>query len=218
MSDAMNATDNLEFDASKSSLCTAKRKRHRSPNGTRKRDQQRAERIANGGVDRSRGPDGFTVQQREFLRYYVIAPTINRAIALAAENGIRICRSGPSIWIKCEHFAKAFKRAKRKALRYLEVEARRRAVEGVVRRKFYRGEVILDETGKPYSEVEYSDALLMFLMKSQMPEKYGDKSKLELAGSLGLSNLNEAELEERERRLGLTFQRFTLPTAEQTTN
>lgn len=217
----MNAEQGLEFDTQDASFCRPKRKR--SPNGTNKKQEAKAarnaERIASGGCDRSKGPDGLTKQQREFLRCYVIAPTINRAIALAAKNGVRIPRSNPGSWVKGnEVFARKFKRAKRQALHYLEVEARRRAVEGVSRLKHFKGLPVLNEEGEPYHEFEYSDQLLMFLMKNQMPKKYGDKSKLELAGSVSLSNISDAELEERERQLGIIPQRFVLPTAAQQTN
>jgi hypothetical protein len=56
----------------------------------------------------------------------------------------------------------------------LEMEARRRALIGVVRHKFKPdGKPILHpSTGKPYTERDYSDKLLILLLKGAMPENY----------------------------------------------
>ena len=207
---------NHEFDAGRHKAC--KPKRHRSPNGTRKK--QKATGPGTTEPDRSFGPDGLIEKQRVFLECYVIAPSLNRACRLAAERGYTIARSAAGRWSsENKHFRKAFRKAKKQALLYLEVEARRRAVEGIKKKKFYKGEPIVDPvSGQQYEETEYSDAMLMFLLKCQLPEKYGDKSKLELSGSLDLHNINESDLEERERRLGLIPQRFVLPSAETQAN
>jgi hypothetical protein len=62
------------------------------------------------------------------------------------------------------------------------LEARRRATQGIKRKKFYKGEAILDpQTGQPFIECEYSDALLMFLIKAHRPE-YRDSFKHEHRG------------------------------------
>lgn len=58
----------------------------------------------------------------------------------------------------------------------LEAEARRRAVDGLVRYKFHKGyPVTHPETGEPYYEHEYSDTLLIFLLKAHRPEKFRDR-------------------------------------------
>lgn len=207
---------NHEFDANRAR--PKKPRANRSPNGTNRK--RKATGPGTGKLDRSHGPDGLIERQRIFLECYVVAPSLNRAVRLAEERGVPIPRSQPGKWSKDnESFRRAFQKAKKQALRYLEEEARRRAVEGIRKKKFYKGEPIIDPvTGNQYEETEYSDAMLMFLLKCQLPEKYGDKSKLELSGSLDLTNINEAELEERERRLGLIPQRFILPTAETQAN
>lgn len=53
----------------------------------------------------------------------------------------------------------------------MEAEAHRRAVRGVKKPVFYRGE----EVGQID---EYSDGLLMFLLRSRRPDVYGDKVKI----------------------------------------
>ena len=207
---------NYEFDANRAR--PKKPRAKRSPNGTNRK--RKATGPGTGKLDRSFGPDGLIEKQRVFLECYIIAPSLNRACQLAKERGHTISRSGPGEWSKSNKaFKEAFQKAKKQALRYLEEEARRRAVEGIRRKKFYKGEPIIDpKTGQQYEEIEYSDKLLMFLMKNLIPDVYGDKSKVEISGSLDLHNINETELEERERRLGLMPQRFVLPTAETQAN
>jgi hypothetical protein len=53
----------------------------------------------------------------------------------------------------------------------LEIEARRRAFNGVKTPVWYRGATVGHEQ-------KYSDALLMFLLRGARPEKYGDKAEL----------------------------------------
>lgn len=83
----------------------------------------------------------------------------------------------------------------------LELEARRRARHGLVRVKFHQGEPImvplLDESGQPrldmigrpvlipYVEHEYSDTLMIFLLKAHRPQKYRENFKLEHSGPDG---------------------------------
>jgi hypothetical protein len=72
-----------------------------------------------------------------------------------------------------DEFAAGFREAEIKATECLESEARRRAVDGVLRLKFDKGQAIIDpRTGEPYMEAEKSDTLLIFLLKARAPEKY----------------------------------------------
>lgn len=74
-------------------------------------------------------------------------------------------------------YVKAFNDALEQAADRLEQEARRRAVEGTSKPVFYKGE----ECG--YIQ-EYSDTLLIFLLKGARPEKYRDNIKQEITGNL----------------------------------
>lgn len=62
----------------------------------------------------------------------------------------------------------------------LEEEARRRACDGLVRYKFRKdGEPLRHpETGEPYFELEYSDPLLICLLKAAKPTKYRDRKEV----------------------------------------
>jgi hypothetical protein len=95
-------------------------------------------------------------------------------------------------------FADAMKDALEDSVEKLELEARRRAHDGLNRLKFHQGQPImvpvfgpdrqplLTENGEPvlvpYVEHEYSDTLMIFLLKAHRPEKYRDNYKVELSG------------------------------------
>lgn len=76
-----------------------------------------------------------------------------------------------------EEFAAAFREAQRYGLEVLEDEARRRAYSGTLKPVFYQGA----ECGKIN---EYSDTLMIFLLKGGMPEKYAERQKLDYNGSI----------------------------------
>ncbi|HEY1188573.1 MAG TPA: hypothetical protein VGE74_13050 [Gemmata sp.] len=71
-------------------------------------------------------------------------------------------------------FRDAWKEAERISVENMEAEARRRAVEGTLKPVF--------QGGKKVGEVrEYSDTLLIFLLKAHDP-KYRDKQQIEHSG------------------------------------
>lgn len=111
-----------------------------------------------------------------------------------------------------DKFAAAFREAEIEATERLEAEARRRAVDGVERLKFDRGQPVVDPfTGEPYREHEYSDTLLIFLLKARAPEKYADRTRSEVSGPGGQpiqihthADLSDADLDEKIRTLAET--------------
>lgn len=78
-------------------------------------------------------------------------------------------------------FARQKQLAEAKSVEILEAEARRRALEGVERRLFYKGKEIKVKgpDGKlvPYVERSYSDVLTIFLLKAANPAKYCDTAR-----------------------------------------
>ncbi len=74
----------------------------------------------------------------------------------------------------------------------LELEARRRAVQGIDQPHFHQGKV----TGMVR---KYSDALLMFLLRAHRPGKYRERSETGKSGSEGESAFEGARDELRER-------------------
>lgn len=105
-------------------------------------------------------------KKRAFLTAY--AACGNRGKAAAAAGIERNTIYSPP-WRDDEQFQEALERAQAMAVDVLEEEALRRAVEGVERPiGWYRGQ--------PGGFVrEYSDALLIFLLKGAAPEKYRDR-------------------------------------------
>ncbi|WP_369952281.1 hypothetical protein [Ralstonia syzygii] len=122
-----------------------------------------------------------------------------------------------------EAFAVAWDDAIEQAADLIELEARRRAVEGVDEPVVYQGnftylyreakdadgnpiideltqspkmEPVLDEHGnhKVAAIRKYSDALMALLLKAHKPEKYRENSKVELAGRLAVSDMTEDEI------------------------
>jgi len=84
-------------------------------------------------------------------------------------------------------FAKEWDRSLEDAADRLESEARRRAYKGLTRKKFTgKGEPIIDPaTGEQYYEREYSDTLLIFLLKGLNPEKFRERISAEHSGPGG---------------------------------
>jgi hypothetical protein len=107
---------------------------------------------------RTQPPKGW---RRAFLK--VLAVTCNVGAAC------RVARVGRATAYRHRHaepkFARAWDDACEDAADLLELEARRRAVEGVEKPVFYRGERVGVVR-------EYSDSLLMFLLKGCRPEKF----------------------------------------------
>jgi transposase-like protein len=69
-------------------------------------------------------------------------------------------------------FVAAFREAEIKATEVLEGEARRRAVEGVTQEVpiYFKGQAV-----DTIVKTEYSDTLLIFLLKARAPEKYRER-------------------------------------------
>lgn len=76
-----------------------------------------------------------------------------------------------------EGFALAWHDIEERTTEMMEREAYRRAVEGVTKPLVSAGKHVTDVT-------EYSDTLLIFMLKSRRPERYRDNVKVEHAGSV----------------------------------
>jgi hypothetical protein len=94
-----------------------------------------------------------------------------------------------------EEFAVAWHEVEERATERLEREAYRRAAEGTLKPVVSAGHLVTEER-------QYSDGLLMFLLKARRPEKYRDNVKVEHAGRIqhghqGLEELSDADLLKR---------------------
>lgn len=139
-------------------------------------------------------PQIADLKKRAFLAAFAEAGSIRIAARVAG-----ISERTPWNWAHDDSeagrvYRAALEDAKRIAGDSLEAEARRRAVEGVRRLKFYKGEPIIDpETKEPYFEHEYSDVLLIFLLKGAMPEKYRERFQHEHRGLVESSRVRVIE-------------------------
>lgn len=82
---------------------------------------------------------------------------------------------------KDKEFAQAWKQALNRGIATLEVEARRRALDGVERNYH-------DKDGNVTStETKYSDSLTMFLLKAHRPKVYRDNITMDMRHSGGIT-------------------------------
>lgn len=81
-----------------------------------------------------------------------------------------------------ESFRKAWDTAVERGTDALEDEATRRAKDGVTKPVHYKGERV-DEVQ------EYSDTLLMFLLKGRRPDKFRERHDVAVSGSIAV-NIN----------------------------
>lgn len=125
-------------------------------------------------------PDTPSPKKEKFLQ--AIALTGNRTLAAKLAGCSRYTHYN---WLEEDpEYGGRFEEAMAEAADLLEQEARRRAVQGVDKPVF---RTAYDDKGKPTgTEVvghvrEYSDLLLIFLLKGAMPEKYRERSEQRMA-------------------------------------
>lgn len=142
--------------------------------------------------------DALTPNQEKFLAAFAGHVRVSKAAEIAG-----VARTQHYAWLKeSKVYAGAFELVREQASQALEDEAVRRAVDGVEKPVFYRGEVC-------GHVVEYSDPLLALLLKANFPDRYKDRSevtgvqKVEVnAEAIALAEvMTPQELEELERRL-----------------
>ena len=127
----------------------------------------------------------LTLQTRFLAAYATGFPT-----AKSAAKKAKIARSSHIRWLVNDtKYAAAFTELKDDLVEELEAELYRRAVLGVERPITVAGERVMVR--------EYSDRLLMFLLKAEKPEKYRDRREVKHTGEV-----NEwAEIIKRSREL-----------------
>lgn len=115
-----------------------------------------------------------TKKQADFLAFFSECASVSKA-AKKSKNA----RSNIYQWLKeDEKFKALYEAACEAALGALEDEAVRRAYEGTVKPVF--------QGGKKVGAIrEYSDTLLIVLLKARAPEKYKDRTYNELTGKDG---------------------------------
>jgi hypothetical protein len=87
----------------------------------------------------------------------------------AAARTAAVPRSTAYAWRESDpEFAKQWEDAYNAGTEAFEQEARRRAIEGIERGVYYQGERV-------DTQREYSDTLMMFMLKARAPEKYRER-------------------------------------------
>ncbi len=105
----------------------------------------------------------------------VFRQTCNVSLAAKAA-GVR--RQTHYEWLGDADYRAAFEQAREDAVERLEAEAWRRAVEGVPKGIYHQGALVA-------TEQEFSDTLLIFLMKAHRPQFYRERGSVEVSGPLG---------------------------------
>ncbi len=112
--------------------------------------------------------------QRRFLAAFSASASITKAARWA-----KIHRHNHYLWMDDNpEYVKAFQQAEVRAARALEDEAVRRAHDGLRKAVRYKGRIVGFET-------EYSDSLLLALLKAFAPEKYRERSDHRLSDPNG---------------------------------
>jgi hypothetical protein len=118
-------------------------------------------------------------RRRDAKRTAFLAAFRKTASVRCAAKAARIDRTLHYIWLTEDpEYRQAFEQAREEAAQVLEDEAVRRAYNGTLKPVFYQGE-------KVDAVIEYSDALLMFLLKGRRPEVFRDRADIEHSGPGG---------------------------------
>jgi hypothetical protein len=122
-----------------------------------------------------------TSTREQFLQALAVRGNVGEACKAAG-----VGRSTVYEWRETDQeFAAAWQEAVDDAIDRLEAEAWRRAFDGADRPVLYKGEIT--ETFK-----EYSDRLMECLLRANRPEKYRERSQVELVGEGFAELLSEA--------------------------
>lgn len=119
-------------------------------------------------------------KQRAFLAAFAGYGSITLAARAA-----KCDRQAHYAWLKeSAIYPAAFAEAEEQACANLEGEAYRRAHRGVEKVVTYQGKPVF-YNGKPLVEHQFSDTLMVFLLKGMRPKKYRDNSSVEMTGKDG---------------------------------
>jgi hypothetical protein len=133
------------------------------------------------------------LKKRAFLAAFAERGNVRLACQAA-----KVGRSSHYVWLKADaDYAARFQEAQAEAVDVLEAEAHRRAVQGV-KRPVYQG-------GKRVGYVqEYSDVLLIFLLKAARPETYRDNvhmtGQMQQEHTLVLDTIKRLRADDQARR------------------
>jgi hypothetical protein len=105
-------------------------------------------------------------------------------------------------WVNEEDFQKRFEESSKVALGVLEDEAMRRATDGVVKPVYQQGK-------KVGTVKNYSDTLLIVLLKARAPEKYKERFEGEITGKGGKDLFTDKSDDELKQLLKATVEKLS---------
>jgi hypothetical protein len=121
------------------------------------------------------------IHQEAFLVAFCVHGTLTAAAAQIKQD-----RRVHYRWLKEDPtYPERFKTAKEAFADKLESEALRRAHDGVDRVRFSAGKILVRPDGTAWVEKEFSDTLLLAMLKAHRRELYGDRASLEHSGPDG---------------------------------
>ena len=121
---------------------------------------------------------------------------------LLAARWARVHRQSHYFWMKEDPtYPARFEEARKQATRALEDAAIRRAKEGTAKPVLHKGKQVYVD-GEPLYEHQYSDALLMFLLRAYDREKFGDRQVIELKLEDWDGDLSKLSEQSAKRLLG----------------
>ena len=121
-----------------------------------------------------------TPKKEAFIEHYTRMGTVK-----SAAKATGVSRKTVYEWLKADEvFSEGFEHAKENVTDELEQEAKRRAYEGINKPIYWQGKLV--DTIK-----EYSDTLLIFLLKGNRPEKFRERLQTEISGSLKVYQVEE---------------------------
>lgn len=146
----------------------------------------------------SRSPSNLTVKKQRFLEAFVFTGTV-----LGAARKAGVSATMHYEWMTTNPiYRKEFRKAVRRARQLGMTVARRLAIQGVKRKKFYKGKPIRDpETKKQYFEVEHDTKLLIRLLEVDFPEKFTKRQQIDHKHERGIQvTLSRAAIEQHAAR------------------
>ena len=131
------------------------------------------------------------VKKAAFLAAFRENGNVRRSAEIAGVDRVTVYN-----WLEHDaSFPPAFNLAKKDAVEALESEARRRAVEGVRKEKpvYYLGQKV-----DTVVETDYSDTLLIFLLKGADPDKYRERQDVHVTGKVDNASGDSLTADERQ--------------------
>jgi hypothetical protein len=127
-------------------------------------------------------------RQKRFVEALAETGNVTAAVRLAGTSRTRayeLRKTDPA-------FAAAWDEAEQVAADKLEAEAWRRAVDGIEEPMVSGGKLVRDDNGQPIAIRRYSDQLLTALLRAHRPEKFRERTAVEIDISDRLADRLEA--------------------------